>query len=196
MKSLNNQNCIKILLGLAIFFTLTSCTTKSIKEPRPENWANKINNKYFNNLHIVSDSIYRSEKPSISGFKYFEENKMASVLDLRRKHKDSITAIKANYTGKLYFIPTKTADLSDKEIIEALKVLQNSPKPIVIHCAHGSDRTGTVIAMYRIVFQNWTKKQAIEEMKRGGYNYHWFYPELIRYIEDSNIEEIKKQLNI
>ena len=184
------------MLGLTIFFILVSCTTRSIKGPRPENWANKVDNRYFNNLHIVSDSIYRSEKPSISGFKYFEEKKMASVLDLRRKHKDSIIAIKANYTGNLYFIPTKTADLSDTEIIEALKVLQDSPKPIVIHCAHGSDRTGTVIAMYRIIFQNWTKEQAIEEMKKGGYNYHWFYPGLIRYIESSNIEEIKKKLNI
>jgi hypothetical protein len=48
--------------------------------------------------------------------------------------------------------------------------------------------------MYRIIFQNWNKDQAIEEMKRGGYNYHWFYPGLITYIQNADINHIKEQV--
>ncbi len=119
---------------------------------------------------------------------------MASVLDLRRQHKDLIAVEGSSYNGKLYSVPMKASKMSDKDIIEALRILKTAPKPIVVHCAHGSDRTGVTIAMYRIIFQNWNKDEAIEEMKRGGYNYHWFYPGLITYIQNADINHIREKV--
>ena len=48
-----------------------ACTSRSLKGPRPENWATKVTEKPFHNLHKVSDSIYRSEKPDNAGFHFF-----------------------------------------------------------------------------------------------------------------------------
>ena len=172
---------------------MAACSTSPLKGPRPDDWAQKVTDKPLRNMYKVSDSLYRSEKPDQSGFTFFQEQKVASVLDLRRTHKD--LAVNPNpFTGKLYHIPIETAKLSDKEVVEALQILQKAPKPLVIHCAHGSDRTGTIVAMYRIIYQNWSKEQAIEEMKRGGYKYHWFYPNLIKYIENADIEKLKQEL--
>ncbi len=44
--------------------------------------------------------------------------------------------------------------------------------PIFIHCAHGSDRTGTMVAAYRVRIQDWPKEDAIKEMVEGSFGFH------------------------
>jgi protein tyrosine/serine phosphatase len=80
---------------------------------------------------------------------------------------------------------------TDKEIIDALRTLKNSPKPMLVHCLHGSDRTGVVIAMYRILFENWTKEQALDELQHGGYGFHEKYTNIIRYVQKADTEKLK-----
>ena len=41
-----------------------------------------------------------------------------------------------------------------------------------MHCQQGADRTGTMMAFYRIAVQGWPKDDAIAEMKNGGYGFH------------------------
>ena len=43
--------------------------------------------------------------------------------------------------------------------------------PVLVHCKHGADRTGCIVALYRIVFQSWSKEAAIDEMHNGGYGF-------------------------
>ena len=87
--------------------------------------------------------------------------------------------------------------VSQEQLIDALRIIKNRKGPVLLHCWHGSDRTGATVAAYRIVFNNWTKAQAIDEMINGGYGYHInFYPQLIPFIEQLNISDIKKELNI
>ena len=83
-------------------------------------------------------------------------------------------------------------DFNDKNIIDALKAIADAPKPILIHCRHGSDRTGVVVAMYRIVFQNWTKEEALDELMNGGYGFHTYYKNIPEYIKNVNVESIRK----
>jgi len=46
--------------------------------------------------------------------------------------------------------------------------LLNSNEPVFVHCKRGSDRTGTVIACYRISHDRWQQKQALQEAKSHG----------------------------
>jgi protein tyrosine/serine phosphatase len=79
-------------------------------------------------------------------------------------------------------------------VVEALRIIRNSERPILIHCWRGSDRTGLVSAMYRIVFQGWSKDDAIDELMHGGYGYHFLYKNIPDFIRQVNIEEIKRQV--
>lgn len=45
---------------------------------------------------------------------------------------------------------------------------------VYLHCLSGVDRTGFVVASYRIHAQNWTKKAAVKEMREMGMHF-WFY---------------------
>ena len=64
-----------------------------------------------------------------------------------------------------------------------LTLLRDHPDQVVfVHCKAGSDRTGVMIAVARIVRDHWTTVRAIEEMKAFHYRFI-FLPHLQRYIE-------------
>ena len=85
--------------------------------------------------------------------------------------------------------------INDENIIQALKIIKNAEKPILIHCWHGSDRTGVVVAMYRILFENYTKEEAISELREKKYGYHEaVYGNIIKYIENSDIEKMREKI--
>jgi tyrosine-protein phosphatase SIW14 len=71
--------------------------------------------------------------------------------------------------------------MTEDELIEALTLLVKSEKPVLIHCVYGSDRTGTVVAAYRIIFENWSKEKAIQEMLEKKYKIHPIFDNLIRF---------------
>jgi protein tyrosine/serine phosphatase len=60
----------------------------------------------------------------------------------------------------------------------------NDPEnqPVFVHCNHGSNRTGTIVACYRISQERWTGKRAIEEAKRYGMS--WIQFSMKDYISD------------
>jgi protein tyrosine/serine phosphatase len=159
---------------------------------RPENWAKSLKISKFKNLYILNDSLYRSEQPDEKGFKSLDSMGVKSILSLRSKAVDEKMVGKLPL--KLYNVKMSAELFSDEEIIEALKVISKSPKPLLVHCVHGADRTGVVMAMYRIIYGGWGKKQAIEEMRKGDYNFHETYINIIKYIENVDIEKIKEQL--
>jgi protein tyrosine/serine phosphatase len=91
----------------------------------------------------------------------------------------------------------RTGSITEQQIIDALKIIQNREKAIVVHCWHGSDRTGATIAAYRMVFNDWSKAQAIDELANGGYGYHVrIYPNIVKLIEDLDVEKVKRSLGI
>lgn len=82
---------------------------------------------------------------------------------------------------------------SEKDVITALKMLHKAQKPALVHCWQGSDRTGLIIAGYRMVYQNWPREDAIEEFRLGGFGYHArAYPNIVKLLETMDIEAVKK----
>ena len=56
--------------------------------------------------------------------------------------------------------------------LSLLDISQTGGLPVYVHCRAGVDRTGMVIANYRMKVQGWSKDQAVKEMKALGM--HWF----------------------
>jgi len=55
------------------------------------------------------------------------------------------------------------------EIQQALALILHDPSAkIFVHCLRGKDRTGTVIACYRIQHDGWDNRRALEEARNYG----------------------------
>lgn len=176
---------------MGLLFFLFSCSATSYPEKeRDISWAKKVANSSIPNLYQLNDSIYRSAQPSRKSITYLSSTGIKSVLNLRTIHSDE--ALLHSSIIKNYSVKMAANDFTDAEIIQSLLVIKNSPKPLLIHCRYGSDRTGVVIAMYRIIFENWTKERALAELEKGNYGFHRRFKNIPAYIKNADLVYIKK----
>ncbi|MEG1980762.1 MAG: hypothetical protein RR060_08525, partial [Victivallaceae bacterium] len=118
-----------------------------------------------------------------------------SVLNLRNNNSDA----KLIGENKLreFRLRTNAGSLTEAELVSALMILKNAPKPIVVHCWHGADRTGSVIAAGRIVFDNWSVEAAIAEMRLSQYGYHeWAYGDLLKLLRSIDWERVRMDIGV
>lgn len=144
------------------------------------------------NLYQIDSGIYRSGQPSGTDFKALEKYGIREVLNFRNRNSDNDEA--AGTKLKLHRLKMKAHSVSEDQLVSALRIIYHRKGPIVIHCHHGSDRTGAVCAMYRIVFQGVSKEKAIQEMTEGGFGFHRIYKNIIRVVRDADIERIKMEV--
>lgn len=59
----------------------------------------------------------------------------------------------------------------DKEIDEVLNFMnEKNNQPVFIHCEHGADRTGLLVALYRVKYEGMDVEAARNEWIRSGHN--------------------------
>ena len=153
----------------------------------------KVESKYFKNMYKINNVLYRAEQPSKKGFLELEATGFKTILNLRRLKNNTKKAKRTHL--KLEHIPIKTKELNEEEIVQVLKIIEKAEQPILVHCWYGSDRTGTIIAAYRIIVENWSKKDAITEFTNEVFGYHKKrYPNLLKLLKNLDVDAIKKQL--
>ncbi len=175
-----------------VLAVLTSAGAADARNPK---WARPLKLEGAPNLHQVTDGLYRSAQPTAEGFRNLKKLGVRTVVNLRAFHSDVDELDKSalNYVP----IPMVAWYPEEEEVIQFLKLATN-PKlaPVVVHCQHGADRTGTLCAVYRIVVQGWTKDAAIEEMQKGGYGFHAVFVNLERYLRKLDVGRIRARAGL
>jgi len=147
------------------------------------------------NLYKVNERLYRGAQPEAEGFRELEKLGVKTVLNLRLSHSDRklIEGADLDYVH----IKMEAWDAEYDEVKEALQIITDKSKqPVFVHCKHGADRTGTVIAAWRLVADGWTKEEAIEEMTKGPFGFHKIWRGLPKFIRNLDVEKLQKQLDI
>lgn len=182
--------------GLFLVLGFTACffQTTPRAEPRPAAWAERVPSKHLTNWYKLDDDVYRSEQPNRRGFGEVRDRGIKTVLNLRSAHADDA---KAEGLGLvLVRVPMTAGGFTEADVVAALGAIQSALKPVLIHCQQGADRAGVVSAMYRIVFQGWTKEEAIAELRGGGFSFHRQYTNIPRFIREADIEKVKRELGL
>jgi tyrosine-protein phosphatase SIW14 len=145
------------------------------------------------NLCKVSDTLYRGAQPTAEGFENLKKMGIKTVINLRDHHTDKELL---GSTGLCYVpIPMDTWEIQNKIVVDFLRVATDpNAAPVFVHCQHGADRTGTMIAAYRMVIENHERNKAIWEMTHGGFGYHPLWSELPTYLRTLDVEKIKQEL--
>ena len=127
---------------------------------------------HVRNFGQVNDHIYRGGEPSLVGLQELGAMGIKMVVDLRETSAATdFEKHEAEKLGMKYVnvpLPPLSAPTLD-EVERVLSILtQDKSDPIFVHCRRGKDRTGTVIACYRIQHDGWDNRQALDEAKKYG----------------------------
>lgn len=162
---------------------------------RPSTWAQPILQIGVPNLHKITTNLYRSAQPTAEGMNHLKTMGIKTIINLRSFNSDreEIGATGLDYEH----IYMKAWHPERKEVVRFLQLVTNEKRfPILFHCQHGADRTGIMCAIYRIALQGWTKEESIREMKEGGYGYHEIWVNLPKWLDDLDIDSIKKEAGL
>ncbi|MFZ6656720.1 dual specificity protein phosphatase family protein [Undibacterium sp. TJN19] len=189
-KKLKTAPAIAVIVPMIALSLTTSVSLAQTSEPRPANWAEPV--AAAQNLFRVTPGFYRSAQLQSTDVARLQSLGIKTVISLRSFHSDE--DLFKNSGIKLQRIGINTWDINDANVVRALRAVKAAEKegPLLLHCMHGADRTGLVTAMYRILYQGWTKEQALEELTKGGYGYHSMWKNIPEYLQKVDIEKIRK----
>jgi protein tyrosine phosphatase (PTP) superfamily phosphohydrolase (DUF442 family) len=130
------------------------------------------------NFHSVSDGkFYRSAQLTKDELKLaIESLGIRTVINLRGEstaqwYQDE-SAVTSEHGVQLVDIPANTFEIPNREdLIKLLDTYKNAPRPILVHCARGIDRTGEASAIYQMIYENKTRAEALDMLSaRFGYS--------------------------
>src|SRR6266849_5838727 len=124
------------------------------------------------NFYQVDDHVYRGAQPTDEGFQYLSQIGVKTVIDLRETDERSKAEEAAVVVAGMKYVNvpmTGKTPPTEAEIGRILGILEDgSAGPVFVHCKRGADRTGAVIASYRVDHDHWDNGRALSEaMARG-----------------------------
>jgi len=120
----------------------------------------------------VNDHIYRGAQPSPQGIHTLAKRGVRAIVDLRAYGEGADREKKeAESLGiKFYSVPMPPLSAPSETAMSKVLGLLDDPQnwPVFIHCQHGKDRTGTVVACYRMRHDHWPNRRAFMEAEDHG----------------------------
>jgi len=108
----------------------------------------------YGNFHKVDKDVYRSAQLFSFNYPYYVgKHKIRSVLNLRgdsqkKWYKDEMKIVKEyNITHYDFHIGDRRL-ASMQEMDKIVQIIKDAPKPLLIHCKAGADRTSLASALY------------------------------------------------
>jgi protein tyrosine/serine phosphatase len=175
---------------MALFATIQVQADDS-RSTRPAEWAQPVEVQY--NLYQMSPTLYRSALPDRGAVQLLEKLKVATVINFLPESDASWLSTPGITQVQL---PYRTNHVDDADVLAALRAIQaaESNGPVLMHCKHGSDRTGLMAAMYRVVVQGWSKEDALNEMTQGGFGDSTHFKDGVRYMMKADVEKLRAAL--
>jgi protein tyrosine phosphatase (PTP) superfamily phosphohydrolase (DUF442 family) len=183
------------VIAAASVFLLTLGCASTPAVNRPATWAQPVELEGVPNLYRISGELYRGDQPSPQGMQNLQKLGLKTIINLRSFHSDRD---EIGDTGLAYeHIYMKAWHPEEEDVVRFLKIVTDPKRaPVMVHCQHGADRTGTMIAVYRTAVQGWSKAEAIREMTEGGFGFHWIWGNLPQWVQDLDIGDIKRQADM
>ena len=123
------------------------------------------------NFRQVNENIYSGGTPKPAGLKTLKDLKIKTIINLRNDTPEYELSFAKNNNIEIINIPMSIYQRPKKEqVLDFLNTtLDKTKHPIFVHCQSGRDRTGTMIAIYRITVDGLTIRQAYQEAKDYGF---------------------------
>ena len=151
----------------------------------------------ISNFYQVDEHVYRGAQPTTEGFNYLAKIGVKTVLDLREDDERSAVEAQVVTSLDMQYLNVPMTGLNpptEAEITKILALLEDGTTGAVfVHCKFGADRTGAVIAAYRIDHDHWDNSRALKEALSFGLSpFRWPRQNFIRRFQPLTIKRAPK----
>ena len=147
--------------------------------------AEKLAIAGVSNAGKVNDSLFRGAQPKPEGFAELQKLGITLVVNLRSEHREVEWERKQVESLGLRYVNIPIGGFAtpkEEQVAQFLTLFrQSAGQKIFVHCHYGEDRTGVMIATYRIAAQKWSADQAVQEMHSFGFRGFW-HPAMESYV--------------
>lgn len=151
---------MKLALALVMSILLTSCVSQRGFPPEHQ----------IVNFDHMSAQLYRGAQPNRHGLEYLASLGVKTVVNFRQLDDvfpDEETTVRALGMEYLALPLSGSMTPSAARMNEILAAIEKAPSPVFVHCQYGCDRTGIVVACWRIR-HGWTNQKALDEAINYG----------------------------
>jgi tyrosine-protein phosphatase SIW14 len=153
--------------------------------------AHRLSKPGLANFAEVTPMLYRGGQPHGVGLHSLAHMGINTIIDVRLTGADTESAEAKKLGMAFVALPWHCLFPKDDEIAKFLAYLREHPdKKVFVHCRYGDDRTGMMIAAYRMAVEGWSAADARKEMDAFGFH-HVICASLVAY-EKSFPERLKK----
>lgn len=141
------------------------------------------------NFGQVGPALYRGAEPDAACLDHLVKLGVRAIVSLRDDEEDTAREQRLAEARGLRFtnVPMSGVRRPDaEEVRRALEAIAASGnEPVFVHCKRGRDRTGVVVAAWRMTRDGWTVDQAYEEAKR--FRLAWWQVRMKDFIRDFEV---------
>lgn len=166
--------CLTILAGIAWANAPAAATKPAVNQTVVIRSSEHLYNlPGLGNAGRVAPGVYRGEQPGPGGYATLKQLGIKTVIDLRTSESEKAQVEAAGM--RAIAVPIEMTRKGLKEKVDQVVALMADPanQPVYVHCRHGQDRTGIVVAAYRMTLDNWSLKDVEAEMQSFGFNDVW-----------------------
>lgn len=135
---------------------------------------------WWTNLYPVANGVWRSNQPSPARLRAMAGMGIRTILNLRGPSQQGFYLFEVETTRALGLtqidIPLSAKRLPERDtLLTLVRHLEQAPRPMLMHCKSGSDRTGLASALYQAIVENRPVDEAFHQLdfrpylhRRGG----------------------------
>jgi hypothetical protein len=202
--------CSLIFISLFLF-CMCSCASAP-KQSDAEAWSNNLGVP-INDFRVITPNVlWHGGSPDEKGAAWLIDHRVGTVVSLEFLLEDlwafrEATVSDANTYEVGYFriygfdpfniiLPW----LVDDQVAHFIAIVTTQPKPVFFHCLLGGNRSGVMIAAYRMLVENVSLEEALEELDRGAPGWWarmWLFLGDVRYTRGlfERREELRRKVD-
>lgn len=161
----------RVIRRVALFFGVTAAIAAA--------WAGYL--RLSGNFHTVERGLlYRSSQLSFEQFERdIRANDIKTVINLRGEnpseawYRDELRATSETKALHIDFPLSAIREVSDEKLERLAELLREAPKPILVHCEGGADRSGLASALFELVIAKRPPSVASEQLSFRYGHFPW-----------------------
>jgi protein tyrosine phosphatase (PTP) superfamily phosphohydrolase (DUF442 family) len=171
MRTFFRSFCLMALLTILCAGGITQQATDSAKADPQHPFARRLTAKGVGNFAEVTPKLYRGAQPEAQGLESLKKMGINTIVDVRLTGTGKEGAVAKRLGMDFIALPWHCLFPKDDPFAKFLAYLREHPdKKVFVHCRYGDDRTGMMIAAYRMAVEGWSAEDARKEMNAFGFH--------------------------